>query len=537
MKLFLVSCIFGCLLSLPSPTIGQELQHDPTEEKDSRQFAEELKTNLLDPVVNALRKRTGGPNDVLPNSVLHLLNNIQVKVPIDIQGFPRARASGKEVKIDADYAVLTAHIGYLIALKTTNHPKAKVIIDDTLQKYAIRLANDKQSGGIRRPFIFDFYSSLSKEEGRDQVSYVGNLATADILTWIVLHEIAHHLLGHFSKECTIALGKLNGPELAAARRELEMAADKHSFKLMNEIGLGIDNLGHYLEILSAFEHHWRQLGLEPPEYKSDHPSWETRRNAFLDYLHNTFPLTSPSRWIVFKSDKFLDGQFVTERFLFPAEPVSWMNCGLKIQEFGEGQILVNALGIEFDNLGAVHMFTRSRYVPEVVIESPRHFTSKLVAHKTNPATGNPYLDSYQVERDSVFLWEEGVYYQNDPESLVAREKLPANLISVPNILKGSLRFALMHAVEQAVQDKIPMKRIDEIVNYRLVEEGTLFLKYKQSSLNREKYREELDNLQIQYKEKFIGELGSNGIIAVETTLKAHPLFDLVETAVFKQHIP
>lgn len=558
--LLAVSCTSLTQVQRPKPIIKSgspklEFEALGINKSDIEQLMADIRSHHLEPILSSLRKNTSGPNGVLPSSIHSLLGAIRIDIPTQdkISGWPQANAgvdpeSGNDViRIDALYILALEKVSELIALKATHHPQADAIRNKALKRYAAQLKN-YNSWRIQIPFTFNIFDFLSEEEGAREISQAKDVVITDILTWVVLHEIAHHLLGHFDVAQFTELRNLKeGPEQDLEKRRLELAADQRSFELMKQIGAGIDSLGYYVALQSELERSRREHGLELPKEQGSHPSWEARSKAFWNFFIGARPAFSPTGWIVFKNDKFLEpGLFVSERFLIPADPISWISCGLWIQGIANrGRGPVRLRGIEIDDSGAVHMFSRSRMTPEVVINRPRDYYSELIDINNFSGTGDRHQDYFQIKRDSTFYYEEGVYERSkarrDMTGKGIREEGPPNENTLQELLKESPKSALMRAVTQAVQDRIPAERLEEIVNQRLRREGALYLKYKRSGPDRgdeprDEYRREVEALQFEYQNEFIGVLGPKGMFALETALTAHPLHKLMTAEIFKQKI-
>lgn len=96
----------------------------------------------------------------------------------------------------------------------------------------------------------------------------------ELMAWTILHEVAHHYLGHTqSSICSVESSDITS---LRERRDAERDADLWAFQKLKTLGYQGNALSTFFSLQKTNEFIRRNLGAEKPEDQSDHPSWETR---------------------------------------------------------------------------------------------------------------------------------------------------------------------------------------------------------------------------------------------------------------------
>ncbi|MFX0067360.1 MAG: hypothetical protein ACFFC7_35005, partial [Candidatus Hermodarchaeota archaeon] len=184
-------------------------------------------------------------------------------------GNARAIASkySQYVVVDAALVLEIFDVSKLIVIgRFLDRPRAAAIIRDASRIYGAESTEAHINGKPLPPFRFNEADYLS-DEGELQLVERLHLEIADItIAWVILHELAHHMLGHTLRE----------PINKAQSRNDELAADAWAFKKLTELGICLWGVGQVMSLWSGWEQAREILGIEDPEEESSHPSWRTR---------------------------------------------------------------------------------------------------------------------------------------------------------------------------------------------------------------------------------------------------------------------
>ncbi len=462
-------------LSCP-PQIQAASSANPQRESLGNKFKEEE----LIPVLTLMRKYSQRRPDLF-----RLLNSAQIIVP----GFysdPGASSFKIEgyyiVSINLDLLLDYTALSELVALSVAAHPRFESIYQQTLSYYETFLSAFRPGLGAEGYLIIsNVRRFLSDATEIDYNQEMGKIIRRDIIAWVVLHEISHHILKHTSQK-QLSLSE---------KRNAELAADLSAAKLLNELGLNLTYVKSFLQVKARMEPVLIQNGYQADEDKSDHPSWTTRFNALKDYMDHNPPIQNA--WIGFGGEKFVEEELLDREnkkliktgkyeltqmhFLFPADPASWSHRGFDIparHEFGQW---VHAIAVSFEN-GQAHLYWRSDvFLNHVIIESPYTYTSRITFSITTIANGKKYDAQTILNRDSAFRWH---------QSNKSFHGIP--LVEVQSVSQGAL---MLKHLSEIVEDKSVLSLAERIINQVVKSEGELFLDYMRGEISRERYAEAL----------------------------------------------
>jgi hypothetical protein len=238
----------------------------------------------------------------------------------------RAASLGEFVEIPLGFAAYVMSNARLAALALMGNEDAYTMMVNTIRK----LEAEERAAGFDDPIPIPVWKLF--EDSLD-VEYIEVLATniyMTILTWIILHEIAHHLLGHLDQNLSERIQTLPDAMWRGLSREQEFQADQLAFQQM-------DALGYSLVEIFAFMVTLTDLGRDPAAAESAHPTWSQRRYA----LRSQFDLgeTQRTSQMVFYNGLFKRSMHSESRenigniqLAFPRNP----------NEFGSGGVLLLA---------------------------------------------------------------------------------------------------------------------------------------------------------------------------------------------------
>lgn len=156
-----------------------------------------------------------------------------------------------------------------------------------LQSILLQIAEDARAaqGAGELYEIPDFGGFLEKYVRTDQVEALNRVAAyfqAEFMTWMMLHEIAHHVLDH--------TGKPKKDQSSEQLQKDERSADSWAFEVMHKLGYPLVYLREYLSIEALLD---QVVGISGAQYRSEHPGWVERYANLLAFMTSTPPVGQP----------------------------------------------------------------------------------------------------------------------------------------------------------------------------------------------------------------------------------------------------
>ena len=449
---------------------AKQLQQAP---EPAESLVATFKKEEVAPVLEVLRKHATARRPDL----IRQLDLIELEVPEQRNFNPNASAYrwGRSdiviinLPLLLDFTVLAE----LVAVSSTGHPNGESVYNEAVVAYEDYLQHVHPQGMGGEPWII--YSTLrrglSDALAIDSISKIGKIIRHDIVAWVVLHEISHHILGHTAIDSS-------GLSLAQNRR-LELDADISSFGLLNDLGLSLINLRSLFALRSRMEPLLIKYGYEPQEVKSDHPSWATRLGALDSYMEKYPPRKSP--WIAFGSDKFvaderLPGTYelITIHDIFPTEPTAWNNLGFDAK-------YKTPVAVSFEN-GEAHLYWADKvFLGHLVIESPYSYSSRTTLTMTSVSDGKRFTSYGIVTRDSAFRWP--------PDEWVGG-------VSLSEFQASPQKDAMLKAARSITQDSAILLAMDGLITEFVKSNDAVFLAYMKGTIAEGQY---MNALRLSYK--------------------------------------
>ena len=242
---------------------------------------------MLKPVLKILMEK----NKSDPQLTALLKNTRVVSVPRVIgRGNAKAFRSAVSHVVGVDMSlVLEANdMSELIALNVLKLRNYQSITRQAGAKYGRAVQKSKMEGSQLPRFEYRSVDYIANALSLNTVKVHGIEVSRSVLSWLVLHEIAHHVLRHTS---------YTPVDLAQSRRE-ELQADKWAAEMMQKLNIALWGVDQFMALMGGLETARIALGVEPKEEFSTHPSWATRRTRLRQRFEIGQQPNSPMRMFV-----------------------------------------------------------------------------------------------------------------------------------------------------------------------------------------------------------------------------------------------
>jgi len=160
---------------------------------------------------------------------------------------------------------------------------------------------------------FNYWDFQADQMLNKYIEHFAEKAYLDILTWVILHEMAHHYLGHLDSEA----------HTDQISRERELAADFWGFQKMKSLGYSLAMVFHFLVI---------QAELEEKIYGSvaeagSHPSWYARARRLAAHFDPNERIARPIKLlqcVLESKNQRTGGLYTTDAaIMFPINPTEY----------------------------------------------------------------------------------------------------------------------------------------------------------------------------------------------------------------------
>lgn len=243
----------------------------------------------LRPVLQSLRF-----NFRQDQELLGLLDRVQrdLAVPEELSLFPNAWAesvssSSAPILVDMTYLYSRVEAHWLATLFQLRSDQGYRLDQDAQANYRAACFRARAAGDPRPWFQLDYDLSLPFGSRERLSKHLSKPLTAAVeeermhlgrhfLAWILLHEIAHHRLGHTA----------TARPLDDVARSRELDADWWAFGMMNRIGYSLTTLGLLLFVEADIESVALSAGYSPPRR---HPTWATRLQLLRQFRRDRPP--------------------------------------------------------------------------------------------------------------------------------------------------------------------------------------------------------------------------------------------------------
>lgn len=264
----------------------------------------------------------------LMNDLRHLFRDdqefIQIINKLDLDPYSNLyhppNASAYEGAVAINMAMLSQHkvLARLLAFEIVKHPRAASIRDAALYRYRVEV--DKKGvfkslaqlhkKQIYREFLHgdlslaralinnvEFKFDPSEYEENDSwlnsIEKAATMVNDAFLTWVILHEVGHHALGHIGEvdsDSDSEANKVSCKTASILPLDSEKCADRYAFMRVHRKVESIALLGPYLQLLTEVEQAKLDGGFTPA---STHPTWRERYEVFKRIFPNPGAVTMP----------------------------------------------------------------------------------------------------------------------------------------------------------------------------------------------------------------------------------------------------
>ena len=189
--------------------------------------------------------------------ILELVNRIDIILDPEfpLNAYARKQKYSDIVAIDIRLVLKTWMSCYSVAIVLVN-PRESIQALLNIKKYMANKIAESARNGMPRPLWIPinfqkYFSDPFVVEGIVDVAVKINL---DISYFIILHEIAHHILGH----------TMFNPTSLSQSRDLELEADYWAFRKMNELRISLYSIEWFFTILFTAEYIVRIYSTKKP---------------------------------------------------------------------------------------------------------------------------------------------------------------------------------------------------------------------------------------------------------------------------------
>lgn len=331
------------------------------------------KSDFLDPVLIHLRHKAR--NDT---RLLTLLGDVQLATPSKAPNDYRPDAfstfnpstMAPIISINLDFMLKSSMLADIAGLLLTGRSDAGPLLHEIGFRYGQALAEAKREASALPRFEFFGNADISDPVLRTMTKRLAQEAFFGGVAWVVLHELAHHELGHAKagseyKACT------DGDQEACARsRTMELDADKLAFKRIRDLGYGLAPLRAFLMAHEIGQEIRFRCDAEPLEIRSTHPSFGTRRKELERLYDVSKPPQGEMLIVLFGSRNARDEIEFVELWIPRDQNEGWLYA---LQVSGE----TTFLPYEWRD-GQIHVYGRSAdRLSELIVHQPERLTPDM----------------------------------------------------------------------------------------------------------------------------------------------------------------
>lgn len=329
--------------------------------KDMQALADYVHSESLNPILDDLRRKTQGDRELL-----ELLNHVKLWThPTPrVQWGPNAVANYEDGRpiIHVDLIFINQMFAHadLAGLALTGSSEAAPFLEKAGYDYGQSLAQAMQKGLKLPDFSFHIKETVTNPVLRIAAEHMAYEAFSSGIAWIILHEVAHHYLGHTGVDPSI-------PVTLETSRKRELDADRQAFSMTKKLGYHLSPVRIMLGAMEVTQEIRVLGGAEPLEINSTHPSFATRRKN-LEKNHDISKSTPGSYLNVLLVGADEKGYAYTTKLYVPRSPLSEYQFLALYQDSIQKRPVF--MPFEWKN-GQVHLYGRSPdMLSETIIHDP-----------------------------------------------------------------------------------------------------------------------------------------------------------------------
>lgn len=352
---FVVASLLGFAWPLAAETAEEELA-DLKLAEGRVKIADIVHLYYLSPVLATIKHaRAADPK------LMALVDRLRLTVSNEVTFYPGAWAekgaggATSDVSVDAAYFWTKKELFWLAALQSLNHKTSSPTIQAIFTQYRALCREMRQQqqpmpwvslgaiGETRRFGEIDKALAELPPTERKVVDDESRRISRQFMAYVLLHEIAHHYLGHVGKKIT--------PEAA---RRLELEADEWALRLSASIGYCLVDVRAMFRLEARAEAERLAVGYPVPP---THPRW-AKRASRLEWLLPQIPVEHPDVIRLTGSWPVETGQglqYLNVELEFPREPA---NAGTMMSSLFIGDSTYELDGIVNHRESATYLWFR-----------------------------------------------------------------------------------------------------------------------------------------------------------------------------------
>lgn len=300
----------------------------------------------------------------------------------------KGRDNYVRVELDLAWFNQALSIGLLAATRIIDPNNKRNIMRSVGLDYGKDHSEAIINGSSPSDFVIDITDYVSDPLELSIVQGFGHRITEEVMAWTVLHEVAHHKLGHLT---------YRGAQLKPKDREL--AADKWAHRKMEELGISLFGIMSFMQVLNALDYIHNIGSKGSNNVSSTHATW-AQRLAVLNTNHNPVMATTKSIFTTYISKLNLakqNDQADIQRVIygFSRDP-SDLGC---VGIFRAGDNPPDVVSTERRGSSMHLLQATPDLIIDIEIANPDQTISLIVTTVTNRKTGEKY-------KGSILAWEQ-----------------------------------------------------------------------------------------------------------------------------------
>ncbi len=475
-----------------------------------RSTAAMLHEKHVKPVVAALLD--SGAGDA---KLCDLLTKLQTQVPdeLDPDGQPNAWAKGNPVspivEIEMNFIVYFYGISKLVAVALAGFNETSQIVRQATYSHWQKLRQAVDSGSETPVFRFRIEDYTTNLMVIAIVNRLWPYALNQLMAWAVLHEIAHHYLGHLRPSQVARRNPGNELEGTGISRQLEVEADAWAFSKMQEFGFSMEALAMFFAFESVVEDVLTRLGRGA---KPTHPTFAERRRAIEAFPAVDQPPPANLRLFVTAVEttnpNTSEPQIVVMEIVIPGEHRTKQALSLAVVFVSDDEIPMFS-PMEYRG-NSIYLYSREPGFRSVhVIENKNAYHSPVIIRVIDESTGRE-----QVSRGSIVQLQLSLF---DWHTKVG----PA---SVNHVLNLDTMSDLRRFLGQLVTDERARRAFEAVVLQSLEAMADVLLSYGKGEISRLQLEQVAARIDSERQRRLESIVGRDVLDALNKRMMADPFY-------------
>lgn len=403
--MFFLKRLIIAIISLifTTTTVLSEKQYDKFERYELQSESAKTISNIItkfsiNPVVDAMKRMT-----IDDQEMQKLLSRVAFTSTPHIMrkgnaySILRTGSKGREsVEVDPGWVQQALSVGSIVGVRIADPVNAGDILHRFGSDYFINNSSSLKNGTILLPNLsFDITDYISDPYKLSVAQGVGYRVASEIMAWTVLHEIAHHKLGHL-------VHKMSNP--SAINTELE--ADNWAFNKMQDIGIPLYGVMSFMQVMNVFDRIHSISNQDNKLVNNTHPSWENRLSRLLA-SHDPMKVSTRFKITTFMSKLSFPrlnepSSIKLVAYIFTQDPVDLSCTGALFITGNPVEILISEKRGD-----SIHLLQQTLDESiDIKIINPHYTISKVITTVTNRKTGVKKLINVIAWEQSLVLFSE-----------------------------------------------------------------------------------------------------------------------------------